>query len=54
MGFERAKRLKIIYVAATIAAIIAVASLNILPIMVAGLIGCIFMVITCDISMEEA
>lgn len=54
VGFEKYKTEKIAYVVGTIAGIIAMAALNILPIMVAALIGCIFLIITNCISMEEA
>lgn len=54
VGFEKFKRNKIAYVVGVIIAIIAVASLNILPIMVAALIGCIILVVTKCITMEEA
>jgi di/tricarboxylate transporter len=54
VGFENFKTDKIIYVVSTLIAIIAIASFNILPIMVAALIGCIFLIITNCINMEEA
>lgn len=54
VGLPQYKRDKIALVVATIAGIILVASLNILPIMVAALIGCMFLVVTGCISMEEA
>jgi di/tricarboxylate transporter len=54
VGFPEFKKEKIYTVVLTIAAIIALASLEILPIMVAAIIGCMFLVITRCISMEEA
>lgn len=54
VGFENFKTDKIIYVAAALVAIIAIASFNILPIMVAALLGVIFLILTNSISMEEA
>jgi di/tricarboxylate transporter len=54
VDFPEFKKEKIYTVVLTLAAIIAVASLEILPIMVAALIGCMFLVVTKCISMEEA
>lgn len=45
---------KIFLVALTMLSIITLATLNILPIMVAALLGCIFLILTKCISMEEA
>ncbi len=54
IGFPKFKKDKIYTVVLTLVAIIAIASLEILPIMVAALIGCMFLVVTKCISMEEA
>ncbi len=54
VGFPEFKKEKIFIVAATIVGIIVAASLNIMPIMVAALVGCIFLILTNCISMEEA
>ena len=54
VGFPNFRKDKIYIVVLTIAAIIALASFEILPIMVAALIGCMFLVVTNSISMEEA
>jgi di/tricarboxylate transporter len=54
VGFEKFKTDKIVYVISTLVAIIAIASFNILPIMVAALLGCVFLILTNCISMEEA
>lgn len=54
VGIEKFKREKILYVVGTILGIIAAATFNILPIMVAALIGCIILIMTRCISMEEA
>jgi di/tricarboxylate transporter len=53
-GFQEFKKNKKVLVVATIAGIIALASMNILPIMVAALLGVIFLILTRCISMEEA
>ncbi len=52
--FQNFKTEKIALVVGTIAAIILIASMNILPIMVAALAGCVFLIITGCISMEES
>lgn len=54
LDFPEFKKEKIYTVVLTIAAIIAAASLEILPIMVAAIIGCMFLVVTKCISMEDA
>ncbi len=54
VGFPEFKKDKIILVTVTIMGIIAVASMNLLPIMVAALVGCIILIVTNCISMEEA
>jgi di/tricarboxylate transporter len=54
VGFPKFKKDKIAYVVLTIFGIIALASLNVLPIMVAALLGCIFLIVTNCISMEES
>lgn len=54
LDFPEFKKEKIYTVVLTIAAIIVVASLDILPIMVAAIIGCMFLVVTKCISMEDA
>jgi di/tricarboxylate transporter len=54
VGFPQFKKEKIAIVVGTIAAIILVASLNILPIMVAALAGCVFLILTGCISMQES
>jgi di/tricarboxylate transporter len=54
VGLPQIKKEKKFLVVGTIAAIIILASLNILPIMVAALVGCIFLILTNCISMEEA
>lgn len=54
VGLPNFKTNKIAIVVATIAAIILIASLNILPIMVAALAGCVFLILTGCISMEES
>lgn len=54
IGFPKFNKDKIYTVIFTLAAIIALASFEILPIMVAALIGCMFLVVTKCISMEEA
>lgn len=54
VGLQKFKKDKILLVATAIVGIITMAALNILPIMVAALIGCIFLIITGCISMEEA
>ncbi len=54
VGLPNFKTNKIAVVVGTIAAIILIASLNILPIMVAALAGCVFLILTGCISMEES
>jgi len=54
IGFPKFRKDKIYTVVFTLAAIIAMASLEILPIMVAALVGSMFLVVTKCISMEEA
>jgi di/tricarboxylate transporter len=54
VGLPNYRKDKMLTVVLTIAAIILVASLNILPIMMAALIGSMFLVVTRCISMEEA
>jgi len=54
VGLPQFKTNKIAIVVGTIAAIILLASLNILPIMVAALAGCVFLILTGCISMEES
>jgi di/tricarboxylate transporter len=54
VGLPEYKKSKKFLVIGTIVAIIAMASLNVLPIMVAALVGCIFLILTGCISMEEA
>jgi Trk K+ transport system NAD-binding subunit len=54
VGFPKFRKDKIYTVLFTLVAIIALASLEILPIMVAALIGCMFLVVTKCISMDEA
>jgi len=54
VGLPKYKREKIIPVLLTFISIIVLASLNVLPIMVAALIGCVFLVITKSITMEDA
>jgi di/tricarboxylate transporter len=54
VGFEKFKKDKIVFVVATIVSIILLASLDILPIMVASIIGCIFLILTRCITMDEA
>jgi len=54
VGFPKFRKDKIYTVVLTMATIIALASLEILPIMVAAIIGCMFLVVTKCISMEEA
>ncbi|MFO7999516.1 MAG: SLC13 family permease, partial [Bacteroidales bacterium] len=54
LGLPEYRKDKMLTVVLTMVAIVAVASLNILPIMVAALIGCMFLVVTGCISMEEA
>ncbi|MBW6478025.1 MAG: SLC13 family permease [Bacteroidales bacterium] len=54
VAFQKFKTEKIALVVATIAAIILIASLNILPIMVAALAGCVFLILTGCITMEES
>jgi di/tricarboxylate transporter len=54
VGFPDFRKDKIFYVTGAIVSIILLAALNILPIMVAALLGCIFLIITGCITMEEA
>ncbi len=54
VGLPKFEKNKISLVVLTMLSIITLATLNILPIMVAALIGCIFLIITGCISMEEA
>ncbi len=54
VGLPNFRKEKIIPVLFTMLSIIVLASLNILPIMVAALLGCVFLVITRSITMEEA
>ncbi len=54
VGLQDFKKEKIVLVVSAIIGIITLAALNILPIMVAALLGCIFLIITGCISMEEA
>jgi di/tricarboxylate transporter len=54
VGFPEFKKHKMSLVVFTIAAIIVLASLNIMPIMVAALAGSIFLIVTGCIRMEEA
>ena len=54
VGLPKFEKNKILLVLLAIVSIITLATLNILPIMVAALIGCIFLIITGCISMEEA
>ncbi len=54
VGLQEFKKDKIFLVVSAIISIITLAALNILPIMVAALLGCIFLIITGCISMEEA
>jgi di/tricarboxylate transporter len=54
IGLPEYRKDKMLTVVLTMFSIIALASLNILPIMVAALIGCMFLVVTNCISMEEA
>ncbi|MFW5793616.1 MAG: SLC13 family permease [Bacteroidota bacterium] len=54
VGLPKFKKEKIFTVVFTMLSIIVLASLNILPIMVAALLGCVFLVISGSISMEEA
>lgn len=54
VGFPDFRKDKIFYVTGAIVSIILLAALNILPIMVAALLGCIFLIVTGCITMEEA
>jgi di/tricarboxylate transporter len=54
VGFEKFKTDKIVYVLAAMVGIVLLAAFNILPIMVAALLGSIFLITTNCISMEEA
>lgn len=54
VGLETYRTDKIVYVISTVLGIILLASLNVMPIMVAALLGCIFLILTNCISMEEA
>ncbi len=54
VGLPKFEKNKILLVILAILSIITLATLNILPIMVAALIGCIFLIITGCITMEEA
>ncbi|MFW5706475.1 MAG: SLC13 family permease [Bacteroidota bacterium] len=54
VGFEKFKTNKIIYVVGTILGIVALAAFNVMPIMVAALLGCLFLILTNSITMEEA
>lgn len=54
VGFPDFKKDKMGYVIATLIGIISLAAMNILPIMVAALLGCIFLIITGCITMEES
>ncbi len=54
VGLPKFKKEKIIPVVVTMASIIVLATLNVVPIMVAALMGCVFLVITKCITMEEA
>ncbi|MFN3555578.1 MAG: SLC13 family permease [Bacteroidales bacterium] len=54
VGFPEFKKEKMLLVVGAIVTIIALASLNILPIMVAALAGCVFLILTGCLSMEEA
>ncbi len=54
VGIPKFKKEKIALVVGAIAGIIVLASLNVLPIMVAALMGCVFLILTGCISMEES
>jgi len=54
VGIEKFKKDKIAIVIGTIAAIIILATINVLPIMVAALAGCVLLILTGCISMEES
>jgi di/tricarboxylate transporter len=54
VGLPSYKKDKIIPVLLTFISIIVLASLNVLPIMVAALLGCVFLVVTKCITMEDA
>jgi di/tricarboxylate transporter len=54
VGLPEFKRRKIVPAVAIIAGVVAAAALNLLPIMVSALIGCILLILTRCLTMEEA